>query len=47
MKSHVSDTWWVVAIIAVKASFLPSEMFVHEAGKVLHISSWLPDFEKL
>jgi hypothetical protein len=39
--------WWVVAIIAVNAGFLPIEMFVHNADKVLHTSSWLPDFEKL
>jgi hypothetical protein len=35
--------WWVMAIMAVRTFLLPTELFVHEADEVLHISSRLPD----
>jgi hypothetical protein len=35
--------WWIVTMMAVRAIFLPADLFVHEAEKVLHISSRLPD----
>jgi hypothetical protein len=43
MKSHASGMWWVVIIMVVRANFLPTELFVHKADEVLHISSWLAD----
>jgi hypothetical protein len=46
MKSHLSERWWVVAIIAVRVIFLPIEKLVHAADKDLHASSWLPDAEQ-
>jgi hypothetical protein len=38
--------WWIQAIMAVRAKFLPAELVVHEADYVLHISSRLPDSEE-
>jgi len=44
--SSASGMWWVMAIMAVRVIFLPTGLFVHEADKVLHTSSRLPDSEK-
>jgi UDP-N-acetylglucosamine:LPS N-acetylglucosamine transferase len=46
MKSHLNGMWWIKAIMAVRAKFLPIELFVHEADYVLHISSRLPASEE-
>ena len=47
MKSHSSGMGWVMAIMAVRANFLPTEIFVHEADTVPHSTFWPPDSEKL
>jgi hypothetical protein len=33
--------WWIVAIMPVRAIFLPTQLFGHESDKVLHNSSRL------
>jgi hypothetical protein len=38
--------WWVVEMMVVTAIFLPAELFVQQADKDVHISSWLPDLRK-
>ena len=43
MKPHASGMWWVMAIVTMRAIFLPTASVVHESDQVLHISSRLPD----